>query len=116
MSINEGDIADARASIVEAAKQMLAGSLSYIEGSRRILRLRSAARVGDDLEQAFDRITAIESETDQFPFGAVRETWNLEALAEMDPEYIPAETWAKSVGESTCAEIVDRMMLITRPF
>jgi hypothetical protein len=39
MSSNESEILAARRIIVDAAKEMLAGKLSYLEGSRRIAML-----------------------------------------------------------------------------
>ena len=106
MSINMHEITRARASITETAQQMLAGDLSYIEGSRTILAVLPEARIGNMDE--FMAFAGINSETDKFPFGDVRKRWQPEALTRMQPELDRAEQWAKAFGEPACRAVIER--------
>jgi len=90
------------------AKQMLAGELSYIEGSRGILSLLPAAHVKDRERYGdFLAFVAIDSETDHFSIGAVRVLWQRQALESLQPEFDAAEARAKSQGESACIWVID---------
>src|SRR5690348_2421711 len=97
---------EARREIGRLAKAMLARSLSFIEGSREINRLRFDA----DLEWDPDIIpfVGIDSETDALPFGEVRKLWNQNALADLKPEIDKAEQWAQSFGAAHCENLERR--------
>ena len=112
MSINLGEINEARSRIVMTARKMLAGELSYIEGSRVIIAKLPDAQV-DNMDD-FTVFLGIVSETDRFPMGAHRDQWQTLALELMQPDLDKAEDWAKAYGESACVAIVER--LIERPF
>jgi hypothetical protein len=47
MSLNESEILVARRAIFEAAQDMLAGRLSYIEGARKIAATKATARLDE---------------------------------------------------------------------
>jgi len=68
----EPDPAQARRMIVSAARNMLAGTLSFIEGAREINRLRHYAEL-PDFDPDVLPFVAIDSETDALPFGKVRD-------------------------------------------
>jgi hypothetical protein len=106
MSINDVEIGEARATMVALATRMLDGELSYIEGTRAILAKLPEARVGNMDE--FMAFIGIDSETDRFPFGAVRELWRQEALEQMQTDLDRAEAWAKSYGEPACRAMIAR--------
>jgi hypothetical protein len=109
MSINLSEIEAARATIIELAKKMLAGELSYMEGSISILALLEAAR----LERSGEFLTfvAINSETDRFPMENMRQFWNQKALLDLQPEIEETERWAKTVGEATCHALIQNLKL-----
>jgi hypothetical protein len=106
VSINEFEINEARAVMVELAMRMLAGDLSYIEGTRAILAKLPQARVGNMDE--FMAFVGIDSETDRFPVVAVRELWQQDALEQMQADLDRAEAWAKSYGEPACRAMIER--------
>jgi hypothetical protein len=95
-----------RNAIVETARAMLAGRITFIEGARRISTLRFKA----DLEWDPDVLpfVAIDSETDALPVGDVQSHWNSEALAKLQPEVASAETWARDMGWPHCGALVRR--------
>jgi hypothetical protein len=75
---------EARREIGEMAKDLLSGKLCYIEGSRKLAKLRFVANLENDPD--LTPLVAIDSETDAFPFGSVREHWQPNALAKLQPE------------------------------
>ena len=81
MSIDVHEITRARAATTGTAERMLAGDLSYIEGSRSILAILPRARVGNIDE--FMAFVGINSETDRFPAEEFRKLWQPEALMKM---------------------------------
>jgi len=112
MSINLSEIEAARLLIATTARKMLAGELSYIEGSRTIVASLPAAQV--DNTDEFMAFIGIDSETDRFPMGTARDQWQSHALASMQQELDKAEGWAKSYGEPACIKVIER--LEKRPF
>jgi hypothetical protein len=70
--------------IVEAARQILAGRLDPLEGCRLIVRSRAGLTDVERNDPNLVVLVAIESETDQFPLGEVRQRWNAVALVEQD--------------------------------
>lgn len=86
---------------------MLDGQLSFLIGSRRLAALRhemdAAANDADFLV-----FVAIHSETDGLPLGAVREHWDQDALARLEPDIEEAEHWAANVGAGSCRSLVAR--------
>ena len=112
MSINLGEIKNARSRIVMTARKMLAGELSYIEGSRAIIAMLPDAKV--DNRADFIAFEGIVTETDRFPMGAYRDQWQTHAFELMQPDLDKAEDWAKGYGKAACFSIVER--LSERPF
>jgi hypothetical protein len=112
MSINLDEINTARSRIVTTARKMLAGKLSYIEGSRVITAILTDAQV-DNIDD-FTVFLGIASETERFPMGAYRNQWQTDALELMQPDLDKAEDWAKAYGKTACITIVERLR--ERPF
>jgi len=82
----------------------LSGALSYIEGARKIARLRFCA----DLEWDPDIVpfVGIDSETDALP---MRDSlWDPEALKDLQPKIDRAERWAREFGKEHCEQLVKR--------
>ncbi|MGO1077247.1 hypothetical protein [Inquilinus sp. CA228] len=100
-------IDQAKAAIARAAQDMLDGRLSYIEGARLILRLAAEAELSTHDDDILPFV-GIDSETDAFPFGPVRERWNREALAKLQPKIDRAEQWARELGRPYCQVLVAR--------
>jgi hypothetical protein len=106
MSWNESEMLAARRIIVDAATAMLAGKLSYIEGSRKIAAARFAARL--DIDADVLPFVGIVSETEALPFGAMRALWQAAALDALEPRIEEAEAWAQDFGEPHCRNLVQR--------
>lgn len=86
---------------------MLDGQLSFLIGSRRLAALRHEIdTAGDDAD--FTVFVAIDSETDALPLGAVRDHWDQDALARLEPEIEEAERWAASAGADACRSLIAR--------
>lgn len=82
---------------------MLGGRISFIEGSRIVNDLATAAGF-DRYEDPFVRFVAIASETDAVPIGDVRELWHPEAVIKHAEEWARAESWAMEYGKAACSE------------
>jgi hypothetical protein len=106
MSWNETEILAARRIIRDAARDMLAGKLSYIEGSRKIAVARFGARLDNDADLL--AFAGIDSETDALPFGEMRALWQAAALEALEPRIKESEAWARAVGERHCRRLVER--------
>lgn len=104
---NEGYVKSVRKRVVDTAKSMLDGQLSFLEGARALSSLRHEAAVRDD-DPDFMAFVAIDSETDELPIGAVRQHWSKEALDKLDYECKDAEIWAKKFGTEACESLIKR--------
>ena len=107
MSWNESEIIKARHAMVDVAQDMLAGRLSYIEGARKIVTAKWAARL-DQWDADLLPFIAIQSETDALPLGEMRAHWQGEALEALQPEIDRIEAWARSLGEPYCHKLIAR--------
>ncbi len=105
MSLNAIDIEQSRERIGAAAKAMLSGECSYIEGVRTICGLFQKARI-DQFDEPFVTFVAIDSETDAVPIGRFREQWHPDAKIKFEAEWSKAESYARSVGEPACQATV----------
>jgi hypothetical protein len=94
----------ARAEIVDAAREILAGDLSFIEGSRVIFTKRFPAQLDDDPD--VPPFIGIYSQTDALPIGDERVGWAQEALDKLSPEIERLEAWARSFGSNSCAALI----------
>jgi hypothetical protein len=107
MSWNESAIVKARHAMVDAAKDMLAGRLSYIEGARKIVRALGEARL-DQRDADLARFIGIYSETESLPLGEMRAHWQPAALEALQPEIDRMEAWARQLSEPYCHKLVAR--------
>ncbi|CCE08329.1 conserved hypothetical protein [Bradyrhizobium sp. STM 3843] len=107
MSRIESEILVARGRILKSAQEMLAGTLSYIEGARNILAAWKTARF-DERDPDLLPLVGIDSETDALPFGEMREHWQAAALEALQPEIDQKEAWARGFGEPHCRSLVER--------
>jgi hypothetical protein len=104
---NEQYVHSVRERVVEIARAMLDGQLSFLSGSRTLSALRHDAGVRDD-DADFMAFVVIESETDELPIGQVREYWDKAALERLEPEIQAAEAWAKEQGKNACVTLIAR--------
>jgi hypothetical protein len=79
-----GIVTNKRSELVAVATAMIEDRLNLIEGARKICALRH--QVGDPENEAFMPIRAIESETDHFPLGKMRDQCAADYLQRMDAE------------------------------
>jgi hypothetical protein len=107
MSWNEAEILAARGRILKAAHDMLAGTLSFIEGARLILEAISEAKL-DERDTDLVPFRGIDSETDALPVGAERAHCQAAALVALQPEIDRMGTWAREQGASRCRSLVER--------
>jgi hypothetical protein len=94
----------ARDEIVSTAEAMLRGDVHLIEGCRRIWHL--SHEMGDSDNPVFLPIRGIESETDQFPLGDVRNQYAPDYLKRMDEELERYLAQARKDILSSCREII----------
>jgi hypothetical protein len=108
MSWNESKILKARQAILDAAQDMLAGRLTYIEGARKIVAAWWRSKL-DEGDADFLPFVGIASETETLPFGKMRAHWQPAALEALQPEIDRMETWAREYGgELHCRNLVAR--------
>lgn len=79
-----GAVVNKRDELVMVATAMLEERLNLIEGVRKICALRY--EVGDPENEVFMPVRAIESETDHFPLGKMRDQCAVDYLQHMDAE------------------------------
>ena len=94
----------AGAELVATAETMLRGELQLIEGCRKICSLRH--KVDNPESEVFLPIRGIESETDHFPLGRMREHCSPDYLAQADEQM---NRYVADVREdilAACREIV----------
>ena len=101
------EVAATRRRIVETARAMLNGRLSFIEGARRMSRLRLDADL-PEFDPDMIRFVAIDSETDTLPLGDVQQYWQPAALAKLQPEIEQSEQWARENGWTACQSLIAR--------
>ena len=93
-----------RLELVRVAHEMLEARMDLIEGVRRICGLRH--QVGDPDNPVFMPIRAIDSETDHFPIGQMREGCDAEYLQRVDIEMNSYLEQAREDLRSACREII----------
>jgi hypothetical protein len=107
MNLDEQSRQEATKQVVETAKNIIAGSLSVIEGSRLLAGLRFKV-CDDSFDSDFLRFVAIDSETDHLPIGREREHWGADALAKKDKEIKAAEEIYGEDVLAACRKLIQR--------
>lgn len=100
-------VSSVRKQVVDIAKSILNGKMSFVEGARLLSSLRPEAAVHDE-DADFMVFAAIDSETDSLPIGTVRQYWSNDALEKLDTEIIEAELSAKRLGGDACESLILR--------
>ena len=107
MSWNESEILKARHAILDAAQDMLAGRLTYIEGARKIVAAWWTSKL-DEGDPDFLPFVGINSETEALPFGEMKTHWQPAAVDTLQPEIDRMQAWARRFGEPHCRNLVAR--------
>lgn len=98
---------DAPERAIAIARRVLAGELGVIEGCRALSSMRW--EFGADMTHQFSPFVAIDSETDDLPVGAVRDLWEVGALARKDIEIGRCEKLYRTQALEACSALVERL-------
>src|SRR5438445_10689637 len=101
---NEDEWAALCSEVVRTASGILDGSIGLISGARRLSGL--SHRLHADRDPDFVTFIGIDSETDQFPVGDVRQQWDAQALAKYDAERDQAEQHYRPYGLESARKLV----------
>lgn len=93
--------------LADAARRMLSGELSFLDGTRIVLAQRRSAGI-DDHDPDLTDFVLIDSETDHLPIGPQRAHWSTDALQAKEPEMRDAEAWARRIGETSAERLLER--------
>jgi hypothetical protein len=97
-----------RREIVETATEMLAGSISFIAGARRITAI--GFRAGLDNDGDMIAFVGADSETDTLPIDPeIRKLWSPIALEQLQPEIDKAEAWAAEFLTPHCEQLIAKL-------
>lgn len=105
MGISDSD--EARDNIVETARAMMSGSLDLVTGCRRLCDLRH--RVGASDSELFRPIIAFESQTDDYPLGAVRSFCEENYLKQLDEQMDAYLADASQAVLAACRRIIESL-------
>jgi hypothetical protein len=98
--------------IKQALERLLEGSVCLTEGVREVVQWRWSNHGLN--EELFRPFVGVDSETERFPVGRVRELWSVEGLAKVDAERIAQEDhysgWIMESG-STLLDAVNTALL-----
>jgi hypothetical protein len=98
------ELQEARQRVAQIAREMLTGMTDLVSGCRSILLLRH--NIGVTESPALDTISAIESETDDYPIGPAREAYSAELLKRLDAEIAEYLNRVRSVLLEACKELI----------
>lgn len=97
---------EAKNEIVQIAKEMLNGEIHLILGCRYIRGLRHDTEIPED--DIFMTFRAVDSETDHFPLGKVRELCDPEYLERRDKEITAYLEAAGDDIRKACIELIKK--------
>ena len=98
---------EARKEIVDIAQGMLNGNIHLILGCRAIRSLRHKTDISDD--EIFLPFIGIDSQTDHFPLGKVRDLCDSEYLAKIDAEINDFLDFAGEHIKESCKELIEKL-------
>lgn len=98
---------ESRKRLIKVLEKIIADEINLIEGARIIVSLR--VRVNLDDSNLFHFFIAIDSETDHFPLGKVRQNWNKEALSKMDAEMDQYILKTINEAKKVCLELLGEL-------
>lgn len=101
--------------VKQALEDLLAGKVCLTEGVREVVQWSWSNHGLDD--KLFRPFIGVDSETDRFPVGQIRERWGVEALAEVDAERFAAEEhfrgWIMESGNTLLDAVVAALVTST---
>ena len=97
-----------RVAALATARQILAGDIGVVEGSRRLSALQHALEPSA-LEEFFTPFVAIASQTDHLPLGEVTKHWAPDALDEKRKELAEAERLHRQDAFEACRGLINRL-------
>jgi hypothetical protein len=86
---NDLYLADQWKLLIQVLEELQAGDLGVTHGCRNVVALRAA--LGEEKNELFTPFVAVDSETDHFPLGEVRNSWSAVALDREDKERLARE-------------------------
>ena len=98
---------DRKAELINAARALLDGRVHWLEAVRKIRDLSIYMENPDDAD--FQKIRAIESQTDNFPVGAVRQEFADDYLRRLDVELQEYYELEKNDLFAACHRIVTQL-------
>lgn len=104
---HEEYILAARSRVVETAKRMLSGEISFLDGANTLCSLRFEVGIKED-DPDFLTFVGIDSETHNYPMREARQHWTKDALERLEPEIDQLEDWAKEAGQAPCQSLIRR--------
>ena len=103
---NEEHREKASRKIVAAAKSVLLGELGIVAGARQLANWRFD--VGAEHDPDFIFFVGVDSETDHLPVGAVRSSWNAEALKRKAEELRNLEAAFREKAFRACQVLIQK--------
>ena len=95
-----------RTQCIDVCQSVIAGKIGLVEGVRSLVSL--SFDLGCEDEQPFLGFRGIDSQSDHFPLGEFRDSWNKDALAREDAKRIDIEGDFRDQVVADCKEIIDR--------
>jgi len=95
--------------VLKAALSMLSGNLTYFDGAREILDLKSLIKKDNISDEDFLALMIIYSETDYIPNAALRKYLKDEDLLKVEVELKKIELWAKPFAEDACKNLINKI-------
>lgn len=102
------DEIQSRRRVVELARDVLAGRLSYLEGAVQIYPLCQRLGGVADSDPDVTAFCLIYSETDHLPLKGQRHLWSQAALDRLASEIAGVEAWAEGLAAQACRNIISR--------
>lgn len=103
-----------RSRALDAARGIVSGQRTVIEGCRYLSDIRFGLEL-PELQDAFDGIVAIASESDPLPVGEVRKYWAADALKQQDIEIAGFEEFYRNAAIQACAALIPKLERAVQP-
>ena len=89
---------------VEVLEGLVSGAVGITDGCRKVVALGHA--LDESSNELFLPFVGVDSETDRFPLGGVRERWAAAALAREDKERLATEENYRSFIKDACEKLL----------
>jgi len=97
-----------RSRALDAARAIVSGQRSVIDGCRYLAGIRFELELPDLLDD-FNMIVGIESESDHLPVGDTRKYWAADALQQKDIEIAEFENYYRKHAIEACAALIPKL-------